>query len=414
MIVVYHIIQSVMKKKLNYGYVVVGMCFVIAFFFNGLANNTGSLYVVPVTSFYGFNRAEFSLIFSIISIVTIFSYIVFAKLYKRLGIKRLIIFGAVLISSAFFIYYKSTKLLHFYIGAFLFGIGLPYTNMMVFSLLINSWFTEKRGMILGAISAGSGFGGSLMSLAVGYIISYYGFKQSYLITSIILFILIIPIALLIKENPVEHIVENNEEIENFKRKTMKELLKEHSLILGLITIFLMGLLMAPWLNVLPSHLIDRGFDEIFASKILGGTLFIMAVSKILIGTVYDKIGIKFAIGICLISFVISSVLLLIVNSALIAWIFAVLYGISLSSLTVLLPLFTSAIAGEEYLSDILGISSALVSAGIALGTPIINFTYDLSGSNNRIITIFIILGIINVLLAFTALKKAEATSHASR
>jgi MFS family permease len=280
--------------------------------------------------------------------------------------------------------------------------------MIVFSLLINSWFTENRGTILGLISAGSGFGGSVMSPVVGYIISFYGFKQSYLLTSAILFILIIPIALFVKENPVESFENSNEETLVIKRKTTGQLLKEHRVILGLTVIFMMAFLIAPWLNVLPSHLMDRGFDEIFASKILGGVLFVMALAKIFVGAVYDRIGIKAAIGICLISFVISSVLLLIVKSKIIAWMFAFLFGTSLSALSVLLPLFTSALAGEEYLSDIIGIASALVGAGIALGTPVINFTYDLTGSNNIILIIFTILGILNMLLTYITLRKKQS------
>ncbi|NLK64351.1 MAG: MFS transporter [Tissierellia bacterium] len=397
-----------MNKKFNYGYVVALICFLIAFFYIGHANNTGSLYVVPVTSRYGFSRAEFSIIFSIISIITIIANLAFVKLYRHIGIKRVVVLGAFCCASAFFVYYKSTVLLHFYLGAFLFGIGHTYTNMIVFSLLINSWFTENRGTILGLISAGSGFGGSVMSPVVGYIISFYGFKQSYLLTSAILFILIIPIALFVKENPVESFENSNEETLVIKRKTTGQLLKEHRVILGLTVIFMMAFLIAPWLNVLPSHLMDRGFDEIFASKILGGVLFVMALAKIFVGAVYDRIGIKAAIGICLISFVISSVLLLIVKSKIIAWMFAVLFGTSLSALSVLLPLFTSALAGEEYLSDIIGIASALVGAGIALGTPVINFTYDLTGSNNIILIIFTILGILNMLLTYITLRKKQS------
>jgi fucose permease len=119
-----------MNKKLHYGYLVALICFVIAFFYVGHANNTGSLYVVPVTSFYGFSRAEFSIIFSIISIITIIANLAFVKVYRHIGIKKTVVLGAFCCASAFFVYYKSTKLLHFYLGAFLFGIGHTYTNMI--------------------------------------------------------------------------------------------------------------------------------------------------------------------------------------------------------------------------------------------------------------------------------------------
>lgn len=397
-----------MQRKFNYGYIVAVICFIIAFFYVGYANNSGSLYVVPVTNHYGFSRAQFSLIFSIISIVGIFANLGFSFLYRRVGIRKLLIIAAMLSASAFFIYYKSTNLKQFYIGACLFGIGFSYTNMITFSLLVNSWFDEKRGTILGFISAGSGFGGAVMSPVIGYIISAYGFKKSYLITSIVLLFLIIPIALFIKENTdFEYAVREQDKNSNCNKKTIRQLLKEKTVILGLTVIFLMSFLMAPWLNVAASHLMDRGFDAMFASQILGGILFIMGLSKIFVGTVHDRIGISSSINICLISFVFSSIILLFVKTKFFAWLFALFFGISLSALSVLLPLFTSAVAGEEYLSDIIGIASALIGAGMSIGTPLINFTYDLTGSNNLILIIFTILGIFNMRLSFLALKKLQ-------
>jgi uncharacterized membrane protein len=69
-----------MNKKFNYGYLVAVVCFIIAFFYVGSAYNTGSLYVVPVTNYYGFARAEFSLIFSIISMFMIFANLLFVRI----------------------------------------------------------------------------------------------------------------------------------------------------------------------------------------------------------------------------------------------------------------------------------------------------------------------------------------------
>ena len=395
-----------MQRKFNYGYIVAVVCFIIAFFYVGYANNSGSLYVVPVTDYYGFSRAKFSLIFSIMSIIGIFAHLGFSSLYRRVGIRKIVIMAAMLSTSAFFIYYKSTNLIQFYIGAFLFGIGFSYTNMITFSLLINSWFVEKRGTILGFISAGSGFGGAVMSPVIGYIISAYGFKKSYLITSIILLFLIIPIALFIKENTdFEYAARAQDKDCDINKKTIRQLLKEKRVILGLTVIFLMSFLMAPWLNIVASHLMDRGFDAMFASQILGGILFILGLSKIFVGTVHDRIGINSSINICLISFVFSSIILLFVKTKFFAWLFALFFGISLSALSVLIPLFTSAVAGEEYLSDIIGIASALIGAGMSIGTPLINFTHDLTGSNNLILIVFTILGILNMRLTFLALKK---------
>lgn len=399
-----------MTKKFNYGYLVAVACFLMAFFYVGYANNSGSLYVVPVTEHYGFSRAEFSLIFSIISIVSMFANLGFAPIYKRLGVKKLITLGMILCALAYFVYYKASNLIMFYSGAFLFGIGFTYTNMVTFTLLINSWFKEKRGTILGAISAGSGFGGSVMSPIIGYLIASYGFKQSYLLTAIILSLLIIPIVLMTKLNPETEEADVRLAGKDYHKKSIRELLKEQSVFLCLLIIFMMGFAMAPWLNIIASHIMDRGFDEFFASQVLGATLFIMGISKIIIGAIHDRAGIKVAMGICLSFFLIGMILLLTVSNQIMVWFFALFFGISLSALSVLIPLFITAMAGEDYLTDIMGIAQALIVGGMAFSTPLVNLVYDIRGTNNLAIVAAIILGISNILLTAYAFTKVEKKS----
>lgn len=399
-----------MAKKLNYGYIVAISCFIMAFFYVGYANNSGSLYVVPVTQHYGFSRAEFSMVFSIVSIVSMFVNLAFSAVYARLGVKKLITIGMILSSLAFFIYYKATSLLMFYIGAFIFGIGFTYTNMLTFTLLINSWFTEKRGTILGFISAGTGFGGSVMSPVIGFVIATYGFKQSYLLTAIILLVLVVPIVLITKLNPESELRDVRQVGKDFNKKPLKLLLKEKSVLLCLTIIFLGGFVMGPWLNIVAAHLMDRGFDELFTSQILGAILFIMGLSKIIIGAIHDRAGIKVSVGICLVFFVISMTLLVSVRNITMAWMFAIFFGPSLSILSVLIPLLISALAGEEYLSDIMGIAQALIVGGVALGTPLINLAYDITRTNNIAIIIAMILGILNILITIYAFKKPKTVS----
>lgn len=394
-----------MTKKINYGYIVAFACFLMAFFFVGYANNSGSLYVVPVTEHYGFSRAEFSLIFSIIAIVSMFANLGFSAVYRRLGLKKLITLGMILCALAYFVYYKATNLIMFYTGAFLFGIGFTYTNMVTFTLLINSWFKEKRGTILGAISAGTGFGGSVMSPIIGYVIATYGFKQSYLLSAIILALIIVPLVLMTKLKPESEEADLRLAGKDYHKKSIRELLKEQSVFLCLLIIFMMGFAMAPWLNIIASHMMDRGFNEFFASQVLGSTLFIMGISKIIIGAIHDKAGIKVAMGICLSFFLIGMILFLTISNQIMVWIFALFFGASLSALSVIIPLFITAMAGEDYLSDIIGIAQALIVGGMALSTPLINLIYDIKGTNNLAIIAAIILGISNILLSIYAFKK---------
>ncbi len=379
----------------------------LAFIYLGLGNITQNLYIVPVTEHFGFSRSEFSLISSIISAVGIIGNLTYNMVYERFGIKFIVGGGTLFFALAYFSYYKAASLTVFYIGAVFLGIGIVYCATLTFSILVNKWFTEKRGLILGIIFAGSGLGGSVFSPLVARIITNYGFSSSYLAVSIILFILFVPISLMIKEPDEvfeESEIEQKDNIMSTKTP-MRDLLKKPHIMSSMICLFFMGFLLAPLLSITPAHMTDRNFNYIFASKISGAIMLVLAFSKVLLGVVNDRFGIKISMSIGLITFILSALLLLFMNNEVIAWLYSLSYGTSFATLSVLLPLFILAVAGEEDYTAIIGIGISLMSAGVAVGTPALNISYDLMGSYDLALAIFAVLGLVNYLLTMVTIKK---------
>lgn len=379
----------------------------LAFIYLGLGNITQNLYIVPVTEQFGFSRSEFSLISSIISAVGIIGNLTYNMVYERFGIKFIVSSGTLFFALAYFSYYKAASLTVFYIGAVFLGIGIVYCATLTFSILVNKWFTEKRGLILGIIFAGSGLGGSVFSPLVARIITNYGFSSSYLAVSIILFILFVPISLMIKEPDEvfeESEIEQKDNIMSTKTP-LRDLLKKPHIMSSMICLFFMGFLLAPLLSITPAHMTDRNFNYIFASKISGAIMLVLAFSKVLLGVVNDRFGIKISMSIGLITFILSALLLLFMNNEVIAWLYSLSYGTSFATLSVLLPLFILAVAGEEDYTAIIGIGISLMSAGVAVGTPALNISYDLMGSYDLALAIFAVLGLVNYLLTMVTIKK---------
>lgn len=379
----------------------------LAFIYLGLGNITQNLYIVPVTEHFGFSRSEFSLISSIISAVGIIGNLTYNMVYERFGIKFIVSSGTLFFALAYFSYYKAASLTVFYIGAVFLGIGIVYCATLTFSILVNKWFTEKRGLILGIIFAGSGLGGSVFSPLVARIITNYGFSSSYLVVSIIFFILFVPISLMIKEPDEvfeESEIEQKDNIMSTKTP-LRDLLKKPHIMSSMICLFFMGFLLAPLLSITPAHMTDRNFNYIFASKISGAIMLVLAFSKVLLGVVNDHFGIKISMSIGLITFILSALLLLFMNNEVIAWLYSLSYGTSFATLSVLLPLFILAVAGEEDYTAIIGIGISLMSAGVAVGTPALNISYDLMGSYDLALAIFAVLGLVNYLLTMVTIKK---------
>lgn len=403
-----------MFKKINYGVIIILTCFVMTFVFLGLGNSTLSLYVLPVTEEFGFSRGGFSLIFSIVSLVGMATALFFGVLNKKLGIRLVVGIGCALAAIAFFVFYKATTLPVFYLGATLLGVGVAVTSTLSISLLVNNWFKEKQGAILGIIFAGSGLGGTAFSIFMGSYILANGFSQAFLISAIILAVFVIPVALLLKDSPAKTVEESGQQekaAEKIDGESTSVVIKKPGVIIGIVTFFLAGGLIYPLLTITPAILGDRGFDPVFSATIFGAVFLILTVSQIVIGIISDRFGIKIAMTLGLGCFIASSTMLLFTNTEWMAWMYAILYGTSFATLSVLLPIFTAKVVGNENLNNFIGIFMAFMSLGTIVGVPILGVAYDLLGSYNQIIVVYVGLGVLALILAMISLKASAKNSE---
>jgi MFS family permease len=80
------------------------------------------------------------------------------------------------------------------------GIGCSFTFVPVLST-VPRWFDKRVGTATGITMAGFGFGGIISPFLAQWLIPSYGWRQSFIILGVITFILVIPLAQLIKYSP---------------------------------------------------------------------------------------------------------------------------------------------------------------------------------------------------------------------
>ncbi|HAF62357.1 MAG TPA: hypothetical protein DCK95_08525 [Anaerolineaceae bacterium] len=403
-------------KKLSYKWLIAFICFIMFFVILGLGNSTSNLYIVPVTEYFGFNRGDFSLTFTIITIIGMLIQLFFGYFLERWGIRSLVIGGAILAPIAYLLFYCANSLSMFYIGAVILGICFAFTSTTSISILINKWFDKDQGTLLGIISAGSGFGGALFTLIIGNQITQNGFKSAYLLSVWILLIAAIPVLLFVRSDPSdiekkEREDRNSERIEhstNTKTKiSFKTFIGNPHNAIGILAVFLMGITIHPVLINTPAYLIEMGFDTEFATNVSSAIFFVLAFAKIILGIIHDKLGIKTSLYIGLISFVLCSVILLFSKAQWSIWIMTIFMGIAVSTLSVIVPLYVKALLGKNDYENFLGFFMAILSAGVAVGVPIINYAYDFSGNYSGIIGAYAVLGLLALVLAIFSLRKKQ-------
>ncbi len=400
------------EKTDKYSLVVLSCCFVLFFMMIGMVNSPSGLFIVPVSEHFGFSRSAFSLTISLSTLTCMVINLCYGKLYRYAGIKKMISAGFIAVVVGFLILSRAESLPVFYLGGILTGMGMGVGSSTTISILINSWFSTRQGLLLGVCSAGSGLGGFLFSRIFVDIIENQGYQQAYFLTAICLAIIAIPLIVLIKEKPREAIKLQKTTIQAPRMgyfAGFKKLLREKSSVRWtLIAAFTFGLIAHAVLVATPGHLQVNGLDPVFAGTIYGAVYFALAGTKILIGWVDDRFGTKAAAAACLISFALGTLMLIFCKTTGMAWAFVAVFSISVASQAVLAPLLAKNVLGKKSYREYLGMYVAAVTAGISLGVPIINVAYDIFGTYVPVMLIYIAIGIFVLIKLLPQLRsKAE-------
>ena len=147
------------NKKITTGWLIVIACMLVQAIPNGIVVNTQALYMYPVMEAKGFTLSQFSLIFTIGTIVPAVIGPFIGSMYGKLNTKMLYLSGGILLSGGFMTFSIADKLWQFYAIAAIAQIGSSIVSGIGIPMLLNSWFDETiKGKAMGMAYAGGSIG----------------------------------------------------------------------------------------------------------------------------------------------------------------------------------------------------------------------------------------------------------------
>ena len=153
---------------------------------------------------------------------------------------------------------------------------------------------------------------------------------------------------------------------------------------SIFCIFLTGMCLNSVSGTSSTYFLDIGMSGALVASVASVSSLALTGSKLFTGFMYDKFGLRKTMTICMACAIVTMVLLGVTkNTALgvvLAFINAILTAIALPLETVMLPLYADDLFGDESYSKIMGIVIAANTFGYAVGSPLINFCYDIFGS----------------------------------
>jgi MFS family permease len=185
-----------------YGWWVVTATAIIVFLTGGTFFYGFSALFNPIEDEFGWSRASVAFAFSLRSEVGGLASPVMGLLVDRVGSRRLMLFGVVIVAAGFVALSRTESLVTFYGSVIIIAIGMSATAGPVGMVAIAHWFHKRRGRALSFMTAGAGTSG-VMVLVLELLISSFGWRDALVIMAVTQLIVCFPLAMTIRNRPDE-------------------------------------------------------------------------------------------------------------------------------------------------------------------------------------------------------------------
>lgn len=408
-------------KRFTYHWAIVIACFILMASSVGITQNCINLFSIEIMNELKFTASQVQVMNTIATLMTMVSALVVGTVFNKFSMRLAMPVYAICLTGGFFLYSTVNSLAQLYILSALVGFGRGGVAVVPCGLLMNNWFKEKRGFATGIALAGSTAGGFVFVRIANAIIASMDWRRAYMVLGVMAAVLIIPtVIFVIREKPEDKGLRpygaTDEDTASavkaeFTGISRKKFLKTSAFWMLGITFFLISAINMGLQNNVSIYLtMQKGQTRELAADVASILLLSQVVGKILLGSIYDKKGVKFGSAYGCVVFLLSIVTIMLAGNKAFAIIFGVIVGLALSMTTCTPPLLTSLAVGRREYSSIYGLLNAFATAGVALGPVIAGFIYDHTESYDLAWIIFAVVAVVILVLTILAMNKSKGYS----
>lgn len=415
------------NKKLFYGWFVVAGCIILNAMGTGIFSSIMGLFFPSIVAEFGYSQAQVAGIVSIAIIGGLLATGVFSKLYSKYSAKKLVLIFGVLQGASYALMSQANSLTIMYIVAVLMGVAGMGATALSAPMLITRWFDKNRGIAMGIAVGGAGLGPALMAPIVTSVIAKSGYRVGFIVLGAIIASSMIIAFMLIKDTPEEMGLKpfgqnegdvakskddakstQNEEVYsyNLKEAVKTKMFYGLTLFIVIICTVVQGLLVQ-----IPSYLNEVGLDAAKVGTVVGLYALVAGFGKMVIGFVYDKLGV-FKANFIFFTFMILSFasLLMVPTNESFVYVYVVLAGMGLGLAPVSIPLLVSILFGSKHYAAIYPVFMLMMSVGAVIGGIVAGIIIDSSGYSALLVSAIVgaVLALITIQIT---VKVADKTKH---
>lgn len=384
--------MTLKNKQLDYKWVILILCFFMEFICLGFCSSNVGLYTKAVTEALNIKRSVYALSSSIRYAVQVLVALNFGTMVGKFGTKKMVIFGMFSLTASVAVRGIATNVLHIYIGCALWGLGIVFCGGTMAGTVVRRWFHKDVGRYTGLVMSANGIGGAIAAQIISPLINngeVFGYRKAYLLSAAVSLAISTVILLFMKEHPDE-----GPAMQTGGKKKPKgaiwpglsydRIKRKPYFYATAVLVFLTGISLQSVGNVTLVYMNDLGMDAGFVATTATVFSLVLTFTKVLVGTTYDKKGLRITLMICQVATLVCFLLFATLTNSMVGQCMAmagkVLEALALPMETVMITLIVGDLFGAAAFDKVLGVLFAMNSLGLCLGSPVGDLFYDHFGT----------------------------------
>ena len=389
-------------NKIFYGWVIVAVGIVVTCVGFG-AMMSLAVFMQPMAQTMGWSRTGIATASMLNFLSMGFAAFAWGALSDRFGTRAVVLAGGVLIGLGFVLASRTTTLLQFQL---VFGliVGVAASSLYgPITATTTRWFTTNRTLAVALVSAGLSFGTTLMAPLARWLISTYDWRTAMLVIGDLVWLVVIPAALLIRNAPAAPPPVANSAVSVVAAPplTVAQALRTPQFAAVALTHFACCAAHSGPIFHMVTHAIDRGVPAMAAATVLSVAGLASLGGKIVCGLVADRAGVKKTLIAGLAVQAAAVILYLFTQQLGSFYALAVMFGFAYGGVMPLYAVLVREYFGERIVGSVFGAVSTAATLGMALGPLFGGWLFDAVGSYAWMYVASFMIGLGAVAIALT-------------
>jgi len=369
-----------------------------------LTNYTQGFFVGPVTSEFGWSTAQFFLSYTVLMCSGLLTGPLIGYIAQRVGLRTVGIVGLIGHSLAYVVLSLNTgSLMLWYLSWALVAILGAGSLPIIWTGVLNNWFTKHRGKAIGITMAGTGLGAFLLPPIVEFLITNHGWRTAYRGIGLGALLISLPIVFaLFKEKPDSSTATDGEvmanKVETWGLTTRDAMRTKQFWILGAV-LFLTVIVVAGLLSNFERIMTEQGFERSSIAQIAAVMGLTVIIGRLMVGALVDRF---WAPGVAACFFFVATLGLLILVGTQVtmatALLVAVMIGLAAGAELDLLAYLTGKYFGPAHYPAIFGLIIAFFTVGAGIAPPLFGMAAQMFQGYGTMLSISIGLLLVSILL----------------